>query len=302
MARLESQAKMGYYPTPESTLQHIKNKLSIPSDAYLLDPCCGEGNALCELPNTFGIEVDTARAIKAKSNLNAVVCASIYETIIRPLESFSMLYLNPPYDWEDKRRAEYLFLKHSSKWLKEKGLLIFIVPDYIVTRKEIVKWISRQYSNIQIYKFTREDYPKFKQVVLFATKEESNSVFPMPPYRHIEDTSFVINVPSASPPDVFEQKAIDIKDYDAKKIIIETLCKITRETTPLSPLFPLRKGHLVSLLMSGVLNGELNNSLVFKCFTERRQKTRTEKTKEITTNTYVSGIRVIERGHWYDVI
>lgn len=56
------------------------------------------------------------------------------------------------------------------------------------------------------------------------------------------------------------------------------------------------------------MNGELedgNNKIVFKCFTERTQNVREVEdggeTKEITTDSYSSGIRVIERGRWYDV-
>jgi len=84
------------------------------------------------------------------------------------------------------------------------------------------------------------------------------------------------------------------------------LDKAKEAASALSPLFPLRKGHIVSLLMSGVLNGRLTDRLVFKCFTKRHQTETTVvedgKTKKVTLDSYVSGIRVIEKGEWYDVI
>jgi Uncharacterised methyltransferase family (DUF6094) len=48
MARLESNAKMGYYPTPQQTLFRIPDWLEFPKPAgtkscHVLDPCCGTG-------------------------------------------------------------------------------------------------------------------------------------------------------------------------------------------------------------------------------------------------------------------
>jgi len=319
MARLASKIKMGYYPTPDGTLKFIMEKLNISPDATLLDPCCGEGYALswtAYLGESYGVELDTERALSASDKLSTVLCGSIYETIVRPLEGFSMLYLNPPYDWEDGERAEFRFLRQSHKWLMKGGLLVYIVPEHVLCIPKLASWIGRRYSDIRVYRATREDYPAFKQVVLFGVKrdEEVEGYLPMPPYRHIEDldvTSY--DVPPGQQPQIFELQGIrpeDIERYRpvATKCLVETVCGIQTKEQVLSPLFPLRKGHLVSLLMSGVLNGELRDGdsrLVFKCFTERTQNVREVEdggeTKEITTDSYSSGIRVIERGRWYDV-
>jgi len=59
MARLRSQAKMGYYPTPESVLGLIKKMVNIegnPSQYSVLDPCCGTGEFVRAMPqgmNTY---------------------------------------------------------------------------------------------------------------------------------------------------------------------------------------------------------------------------------------------------------
>lgn len=319
MARLEAQTKMGFYPTPEDTLKQILEKLNIASGAILLDPCCGEGDALNFVAyngETYGIELDTERAITASDTLGTVLCGNIYEAIVRPLECFSMLYLNPPYDWEDGERAEFRFLRHSHKWLMKGGLLVYIVPEHVLCIPKLASWVGRRYKDIRVYKAVREDYPAFKQVVLFGIKrdDESDGYIPGPPYPHIEDTDGITySVPPGQLPEVFELQGIrpeEIERYRLAAItsFTETVCGTRRDEQILSPLFPLRKGHLVSLLMSGVMNGELDdgdNKLVFKCFTERTKSTRTEsdngETKEITTDSYSSGIRVIERGRWYDV-
>lgn len=320
MARLESQAKMGYYPTPEETLEYIMAMLDIRPGALLLDPCCGEGDAITCIAEkggrSFGIELDTERAIQASDILDNVLCGSIYEAIIRPLESFSMLYLNPPYDWEAGERAEYRFLKHSHKWLMKGGLLVYLVPEHVLSMEKVSRFVSSHYTDIQVFKFTRDDYPAFRQAVLFGVKrkEEAEGRLLAPPYPHIEDAETTIyKVRPADTPHIFEMQGIrpeDIEGYRpaALKCLAETFGDRQKDDNVLSPLFPLRKGHLVSLLMSGVLNGKLEDGakkLVFKCFTERHRTTRTVEEggemKEITSDSYTSGIRVIERGRWYDV-
>jgi len=43
MARLGSQAKAGYSPTPESICGQLKQLLDIEEGTRILDPCCGNG-------------------------------------------------------------------------------------------------------------------------------------------------------------------------------------------------------------------------------------------------------------------
>lgn len=61
MARIASQAKMGYYPTPPPVVEHIKSALSLSSlgPFRFLDTCCGEGEALRLLAAGFGPAVET---------------------------------------------------------------------------------------------------------------------------------------------------------------------------------------------------------------------------------------------------
>jgi 16S rRNA G1207 methylase RsmC len=49
-----------------------------------------------------------------------------------PVESFSLLYLNPPYDFEVSEgrnaRMETVFLEHFYRWLKPGGVLVMVIP------------------------------------------------------------------------------------------------------------------------------------------------------------------------------
>ena len=49
-----------------------------------------------------------------------------------PVESFGLLFLNPPYDWTTggtrSERTERVFLAHTYRWLKLGGVLVLVVP------------------------------------------------------------------------------------------------------------------------------------------------------------------------------
>jgi 16S rRNA G966 N2-methylase RsmD len=329
MARLASQARMGYYPTPSATLERITTKLNtLHGDglATILDPCCGKGEALSEIHNalgyysasSYGIELDTERARDAHRYGGNVLAGSIYDAVIRPAGSFSLLYLNPPYDFEKGERMEFLFLKRSHNWLADGGLLIFLVPEHILGVERISRWIARRYTHIRVYRFTREDYPVFKQVVLFGVKkkeEETADYSKMPlSYPHIEDTQgdATYSIPCVQHPKIFELEGMTEEEIAARReesigdVKNALLGPMETNSKILSPIFPLRKGHLLSILMSGVLNGKLSEDIYFKCYTQRCKTVREEvdekeNSKIITTDSHQSGIRVIERGNWYDV-
>ena len=72
MGRLESQAKMGFYPTPSAVVEHIRNMLNISHDARLLDTCCGEGEALALVAGdtraeAYGVELNRQRMKMART-------------------------------------------------------------------------------------------------------------------------------------------------------------------------------------------------------------------------------------------
>ena len=103
--RLAAQAKMGYYPTPESVTQAIAGYLKRQRYGLIriLDPCAGEGTAVYAIGNqleaeTYGIEIDLKRGSKAKEILNKCIVSDYQNTRITH-GSFSLLWLNPPYDW-----------------------------------------------------------------------------------------------------------------------------------------------------------------------------------------------------------
>ena len=79
----------------------------------------------------YGVELDAERARIASSKGIETIQGNSFDAIAKP-ESFSLLYLNPPYDSEigtiANRRMEAVFLEHAYKWLRMDGVLILVIP------------------------------------------------------------------------------------------------------------------------------------------------------------------------------
>src|SRR3954454_18439350 len=114
--RPQGQTKLGFFPLPISEATRLKNWLQFPEQSSALDPCVGDGVAFAALTSNtscyrIGIELDGYRTEQAKelgietlqANTVDVRCAA---------ESVSLLYLNPPYDWEagesNNQRLEFV--------------------------------------------------------------------------------------------------------------------------------------------------------------------------------------------------
>jgi hypothetical protein len=59
------------------------------------------------------------------------VHGSAFECLVLA-ESYSLLYLNPPYDTElgphNNKRMEFVFLEHCYRWVIAEGVLVFVIP------------------------------------------------------------------------------------------------------------------------------------------------------------------------------
>ena len=321
MARLESNKKMGYYPTPEKTLYHIRQWIDGGSKTgHYLDPCCGEGRALdyisTFLVKTWGVELDIERAYKSSECLQKVIQCSIFDAHISS-KSMGLLWLNPPYDNHlDGERVEMKFLKHSIKWLCDDGILVFIVPEHVLEKSAYRQWIGEHFYDVEVMRIHREDYPRFKQAVLLGRKRikrEEGKVLQKPTYRHIEEVEIVrtYTVPDTVEPEVFRSsEAVTDEEIGGNRSNVISIIKDLaghEDKGEIRPLFPLKKGHLVSLITAGYLDGKVYNPdgsfIVVKGYSDRIRKTQEEDDKHITTHTYSTGIRVIDpnQGGWYDI-
>jgi len=136
MARNASRLKLGYYPLVTAEAQRLRRLLGFPPECAVLDPCAGTGAALRQITGEtqarrYGIELDSFRAMEARRVLDEVVQGSASDAHY-PVESYSLLYLNPPYDHEiaegRNRRTEGAFLEHCFRWLQPGGVLVLVIP------------------------------------------------------------------------------------------------------------------------------------------------------------------------------
>jgi tRNA1(Val) A37 N6-methylase TrmN6 len=137
MARNAARLKMGYYPLPESEAVRLRALLELfTGPASVVDPCVGQGTALEIITQgadvrRYGVELDAERALIAQSKGIETIQGNAFDAVAKP-ESFSLLYLNPPYDSEigqvANNRMERLFLDHTYRWLAMDGVLAMVIP------------------------------------------------------------------------------------------------------------------------------------------------------------------------------
>ena len=177
MARLEARMRLGYYPLDEREAQRIARYIHCPAPASVLDPCAGTGAALKTIVpganiRRYGIELDAYRAAEAKQALDEVIQGDAFNARA-PVESFSLLYLNPPYDFEigegRNQRMEKLFLDEFFRWLKPGGILVMVVP-FDRLHSECRTVLSTHFKDKAIYRLTEPAAQKYKQAVLFGTR------------------------------------------------------------------------------------------------------------------------------------
>ncbi len=333
MARLASQEKMDYYPTPIEVVQKIKQLLQIPQQARLIDTCCGEGDALALVAEgtgavTYGVELDKERYKAAKQRLDHVLWCDALNELICTREAFSLLWLNPPYDTEEggeldkKERLELLFLKKHFSLLQKGGVLVLIIPYRVLA--DCLEFLQHKCTNLNVYRFPDSYFWEFKQVVVIGVRGRpseahykrntrlielaSSFTYPAKAYESLDsietaDTNY--RMPEAEKESViFKSSRLD-PDEAIKLVKTSPLWnQIKQMLTPKSlsfvrPLMPLREGHLAMLLASGMMNGEVRGKerLIIKGSVKKVQDKTEEKTadgvKITKTDRYEITVRAI---------
>lgn len=311
--RLAAQAKMGYYPTPPSVVSLISNILVRKGTGKirLIDPCAGEGHALKEIggyldAETYGIEMDTDRGRKARDILTQCLITD-YETTRISNQAFSLLYLNPPYDWAIRNddvsaseRHERTFLRNTIRFLIPDGILVYLIPQSRLD-ENIAKILAYRFKDVRVFRFPAEEYESFKQLVLFGTlKKRASPDEKLARYLtevghcrviipFLDRSECRYTVPHSPPIKnfIFRTTQIDLQELEVELKQHGLRGKINRMVSPLSlserikPIMPLRQGHLAQLLACGLMNGVVydkdgRNPLVVKGITRKVVETRTE--------------------------
>jgi tRNA1(Val) A37 N6-methylase TrmN6 len=169
--------KLGYYPLPPAEGARLRSLLEFALGASALDPCAGTGAALHQLTEGAqvqknGVELDAARAAAAAASGIRTIHGNLFDTVGKS-ESFSFLYLNPPYDSAiasmDNKRMEYLFLEHCFRWLVEGGVLLMVVPRERLD--SAIPLLAGNFTGLRVYRLTDPEAERFDQVALLGVTQ-----------------------------------------------------------------------------------------------------------------------------------
>ena len=177
VGRLMNNIRLGYYPTDPAHVAYLKCALRFPEDKQinLLDPCCGEGNALHLLGDgenavTYGAELDESRAEAAQLVLDHVAIGSYYFARIAR-SAFHLLFLNPPYlQLYGGARSEKRFLGESYDHLMMGGVLIYIIPYYRLT-DDVCSFLAAHFDRLMAYRFCEDEFRKFRQIAILGVRK-----------------------------------------------------------------------------------------------------------------------------------
>ncbi len=285
--RNAARLKAGYYPLPQREAERMKNFLIFSEqETAVVDPCAGTGAALRLIADgekviRHGIELDAYRAEESRNNLHHVVQGNTFE-VQSAVESFSVLYSNPPYDHEigenRNARMEYLFLEHTYRWLKPGGVLVLVIPgDRLATCAEILAIHFREKA---LYRLSEPESLRYKQIVVFGSRRTrrereqlkdadasrakarllglSRNYEELPALPDNADRQFPVP-PSGPAQLVFRGIPLDTVENllagspayrQANRILFAPEIRATGR-----PLTPLHGGHVGLLTTSGLLNG-----------------------------------------------
>ncbi len=290
MARLESRLKLGYFPVNVTEAHRIRGLLRFPGDASAtaLDPCAGTGKALAVITDgskviRHGIELDSFRAEEAQATLDGVVhgdCLDVHCAV----ESYGLLFLNPPYDFEcsegHNERTERLFLEHCFRWLQPAGALVMVIPAQRVGTCSHV--LAAHFREVAIYRLTEPDSARYQQVVVFGIRRSrqererlkdpevarergrlwqlANKYQDLPSLDSESGLSRVYAVPPGNPAElVYRGLPLDfVEDILPRSAAYRQAGRVLfapRSTVTGRPLTPLHAGHVAILAVSGCLDG-----------------------------------------------
>ena len=184
MARLASQEKMEYYPTPEKAVERSLQKIKATVPVRALDPCAGDGRTLKIIKEkindaaVYGIELDSVRSAQVSEITGKENCLSETDALLDAritAGSFNLIFNNPPYDWErgyGDKRLEHSFIERYSPVLVEGGIMILVIGKSLFESyyrmEELLKIIFKNFAVIDFFEMTEDT--QFGQYVVFLRK------------------------------------------------------------------------------------------------------------------------------------
>lgn len=291
MARLESESKGGFYPTPPEEMELILKRLRVNegNTISILDPCCGKGDAIQQInqycmnlgaqPITYGIEIEKTRAEEAKEKVDHVLACG-YEDARMSHDAFSLLYLNPPFMEFHGDRAETIFFRDLTapdSYIPIGGLVIFNLPQYVL--EHVAKLISIRLKDVKVYSFTEENYAAYKQVIVYGYRkapgggrdkdlqeylewvsQQDRNVLPSLDFEDWNENFYVVPQ-QVKPVDLFQSGVVEPEDiiqslkegHFFSKVIQKIEDGKLNMAKAKNPAMPLKISHMATAIAAGAL-------------------------------------------------
>jgi hypothetical protein len=245
-----------------------------------------------------GVELDAERARIASSKGIETIQGNAFDAIART-ESFSLLYLNPPYDSEigsvANNRMERLFLDHTYRWLVPEGVLVLIIP--FERLYDCVGVLGSHFGRLSVLRMTDEESVRFRQIAVLGVRRnirgtalEDNkrllqSISPNGSFHALPELTPSSCAPYSIPPSGVATLSYRGLPYDLLEDLLPN-SGAWRQTIPFlmphedvatgRPITPLHGGHVGLLCTAGLLNGVFGHG-------DERHIARWRSVKHVTT-------------------
>jgi hypothetical protein len=192
---MASVLKQGFHPAPPAAIAGVLRYLRIPDpppdskftpeDVNILDPCAGEARALVQFAeglgvsnaHVFAVELNASRAARiaqAYPDVRLLGPCSFEATRITR-HSFSLVYLNPPFDDEfgGGGREEVRFLRQAVDLLVPAGILVLVCPvNQVFGASQMCELLDTWFERLELYLFS-DDYRLFSECVVFGRRRKT---------------------------------------------------------------------------------------------------------------------------------
>jgi len=307
MARNLARLQQGFYPFPPDDIPTIAERFTVAhKDAdktfAMLDAGAGKGEALlrfrqamldchpdADLP-LYGIEADRTRTANADAKFRPTGGYCLWGMIeeCHPTTPPAVLWFNPPYDkLRGQGRLELELFKEVVDWLSPgRGLLVMIVPDYVVKEREMVLTIDRYFDDIAVWSNGEGD--EYSRAVVIGRRRERA----LPAYNYSDATWPEGELPTQPPDRTWELRPSAVKNVVRHVMPPEVMAYHVQashirgallQDASLSshraerPPGALRTGHVALLVAGGLSDGlvEINGkeAVLRGCLDHRMKQT-----------------------------
>ncbi len=192
--RLIGQAKQGFYPAPPEAiagiLKHLRRLVepdprSKVDDVNILDPCAGEAKALAQLAEGLGVSKDHVFAIELNASRAARIAEAYpdvrllgpcsFEATRITRHSFSMIYLNAPFDDEfgGGGREEVKFLRQAVDLLAPGGILVQVCPvNQVFGSGQMCELLDTWFDQLELFLFP-DECRSYRECVVFGRRRKT---------------------------------------------------------------------------------------------------------------------------------